>query len=74
MGLFVKKKKSTKTVIFIIYVENSNKIRSHPEIQLLDRELKKLYQEKRLNGLNLYLYGLILKEQQRLQEAKYIFI
>jgi len=38
----------------------------HPEIQVLDRELRKLYTEKKLNGINLYLYGLILREQERL--------
>jgi anaphase-promoting complex subunit 8 len=56
------------------YIEQNNKIPSHPEIQVLDRELKKLYQEKKLYGINLYLYGLILREQERLMEARQIFI
>jgi anaphase-promoting complex subunit 8 len=56
------------------YIEQSNKIPSHPEIQVLDRELKKLYQERKLYGINLYLYGLILREQERLMEARQIFI
>lgn len=49
-------------------------MRSHPEIQVLDRELKKLYQERRLNGINLYLYGMILKEQQRLADARQVLV
>lgn len=37
-------------------------------------ELEKLYANNQLNELNLYLYGLILKEAMKKDEAKKIFI
>lgn len=56
------------------YAENSNRTPTHPDIQLLDRELRKLHEERRLNGLNLYLYGLVLREKERLAEARQVFV
>jgi hypothetical protein len=47
------------------YAEGTNKPPQHSEIHNLERELKKLYQAGTLNGLNLYLYGLVLNEQER---------
>ena len=37
-------------------------------------ELEKLYENNQLNELNLYLYGLVLKETMKKEEAKEIFI
>ncbi|CAD8108126.1 unnamed protein product [Paramecium sonneborni] len=55
--------------------ENENsKTATNPELKLLDRELSKLYDQKQLSQLNLYLYGLILKDTLRLREAKEIFV
>jgi hypothetical protein len=34
---------------------------------MLERELKKLEKEGRLKGINLYVYGLVLREQERLK-------
>lgn len=45
------------------HVEGTNKVAVHPEVQTIERELKNLYNEGNLSGLNLYLYGLVLKEQ-----------
>jgi tetratricopeptide (TPR) repeat protein len=56
------------------HVEGTNKVAVHPEVQTIERELKNLYNEGNLSGLNLYLYGLVLKEQERLTEARNIFI
>ena len=50
-------------VIFNFNVDGTNKSPSHPEIQTLERDLKKLYSEGRLKGINLYIYGLVLKEK-----------
>lgn len=55
--------------------ENENaKTAQNPELKLLERELSKLFQENKLSQLNLYLYGLILKDSLRLREAKEVFI
>lgn len=55
--------------------ENENsKVATNPELKLLERELTRLYQSKQLTNLNLYLYGLVLKDTQRIREAKEIFI
>lgn len=43
--------------------DGSNKAACHPDIQLLERELKILYKDGKLRGVNLYIYGLVLKEQ-----------
>lgn len=56
------------------YSEGTNKPPQHSEIHNLDRELKKLYHANSLNGLNLYLYGLVLNEQERTKEARKVFI
>jgi hypothetical protein len=34
---------------------------------MLERELKNLYQDGKLKGINLYIYGLVLREQERLR-------
>lgn len=49
------------------YVDGTGKAPSHPDIQMLERELKKLEKEGRLKGINLYVYGLVLREQERLK-------
>lgn len=41
---------------------------------MLERELRGLYKKGSLSDINLYLYGLILKEQERTDEARRIFI
>ena len=52
-----------------------NRAPIHCEIQLLEREFKKLYEKGRLtSGINLYLYGLVLKEQERKEDARRLFI
>ena len=47
-------------------VEGTNKPPSHCEIHNLERDLKKLHKDGHLKGINLYLYGLVLKEQERI--------
>ena len=59
-----------KWYILKLFADGTNKIPSHPDIQLLERDLKKLYHEGKLKGINLYIYGLVLKEQERLREAR----
>lgn len=41
---------------------------------MIEKDLEKLYLEGRMSELTLFIYGLVLKEQQRLKEAKEIFI
>ena len=52
-----------KIVIFLLIIEGNNKIPVHPEVHLIERELKALHKNSSLSGINLYLYGLVLKEQ-----------
>ena len=44
------------------------------ELTIIERELEKFYKQGKLNEFNLYLYGLVLKEQERKKEAKSIFV
>lgn len=54
--------------------EQNAKTVVNPEISNIERDLEKLHSEGKLNELNMYLYGLVLKEQQRNKEAKDVFI
>ena len=54
--------------------EGTGKPPLHAEIHNLERDLKQLYSNKELNGINLYLYGLVLREQERSKDARKIFI
>lgn len=47
---------------------------TNPEIVLLAQKLKELYDNKVLSDITLYLYGLVLKEQEKMQEAKKVFL
>ena len=40
------------------------------EVVVIESELRTLYEEKKLNGINLYLYGVILRERNKKDEAK----
>ena len=44
------------------------------ELQAIERELEKFYKQNKLNEINLYLYGLVLKQQEKLIQAKEIFL
>ena len=44
------------------------------ELVVIEREYEKLYRQNKLNEFNLYLYGLVLKDQERKKEARDIFI
>lgn len=57
-----------------LYVEGTSVTPANPELQMLEREFRTLYKRGALSDINLYLYGLILKEQERLDEARRIFI
>lgn len=46
----------------------------NPELSLIQMELQNLYNKNQLNELNLYLYGLVLKETMKKDEAKEVFI
>lgn len=48
-----------------LHTEGTNKPPQHSEIHNLERDLKKLYNSGHLHGINLYIYGLVLKEQER---------
>lgn len=61
MVLLEKKNNCTRMVIISINKDGTNKPASHPDIHTLERELKKLYQDNKLAGINLYVYGLVLK-------------
>ena len=54
--------------------EGTNKPPQHSEIQNLQRDLGKLYSQNALRGINLYLYGLVLREQERTKEAREVLI
>jgi hypothetical protein len=41
---------------------------------LIESELHALFEKNMLNGINLYLYGVILKEKNKKEEAKEVFI
>lgn len=56
------------------YVEGNSKSSVNPELSLIQMELEKLYVNNQLNELNLYLYGLVLKETMKKEEAKEVFI
>jgi hypothetical protein len=56
-----------KMVSFCLFEDGTGKAPSHPDIQMLERELKNLYQDGKLKGINLYIYGLVLREQERLR-------
>ncbi len=43
------------------YTEGTGKPPQHAEIHNLERDLKQLYSSKQLSGINLYLYGLVLR-------------
>ena len=57
-----------------LHSEGTGKPPLHAEIHNLERDLKQLYSNKELNGINLYLYGLVLREQERSKDARKIFI
>ena len=42
--------------------EENNKVGTNPEIVMIQRELEVLYKKGKLNELNLYLYGIVLRE------------
>ena len=63
MDLSGNRRNFTKMVIYPINIDGTNKAPIHPEIQMLERELKKLFMDNKLKGINLYIYGLVLKEQ-----------
>jgi len=65
-----KKEKNNK----IIFLESNPKGTVNQELALIEMELAKLYQQDQLNELNLYLYGLVLKEKMKKEEAKEVFI
>ena len=41
---------------------------------MIEQDLQQYYEKDLLNGLNLYLYGVILKEKNRKDEAKQVFL
>lgn len=46
-----------------IILEGTGRPPQHAEIHNLERDLKQLYHSHDLHGINLYLYGLVLREQ-----------
>ncbi|CDW85316.1 anaphase-promoting complex subunit 8-like [Stylonychia lemnae] len=44
------------------------------ELALIEADLQSLYQKDLLNGINLYLYGVILREKNKKDEAKQVLI
>ena len=44
------------------------------ELAVIEQDLQQYYEKDLLNGLNLYLYGVILKEKNRKDEAKQVFL
>ena len=41
----------------------------NPELGALERNLGQLYKDNKLDDVNLYLYGLVLKEREKKTEA-----
>jgi len=54
--------------------EGNSKGSVNPELSLIQMELKNLHDKNQLNELNLYLYGLVLKETMQKDDAKKVFI
>ena len=54
--------------------EANAKLVLNGELVIIEREYEKLYKQNKLNEFNLYLYGLVLKDQERKKEAREIFI
>ena len=46
----------------------------NPEITLLGSKFKEMYEKGQLRDITLYLYGLILKEQEQIEEAREVFM
>jgi len=63
-----------KLILILVFKEGNSKSSVNPELSLIQMELGKLYESNQLNELNLYLYGLVLKETMKKEEAKEIFI
>ena len=68
MGTSERKRNNTRTVpinphnLLTFNKEENNKVGTNPEIVMIQRELEVLYKKGRLNELNLYLYGIVLRE------------
>jgi len=59
-------------------LQNGDKIScstvQNKELIVIENELQPLFQKDQLNAINLYLYGTILKERNKKEEAKQVFI
>lgn len=54
--------------------ESNAKMVINGELEIIEREYEKLFAQNKLNEFNLYLYGLVLKDQEKKQEARNVFI
>ncbi|KAL4478389.1 hypothetical protein ABPG74_006624 [Tetrahymena malaccensis] len=54
--------------------EQSSKRVVNPELSLIYRDLDQMYKKGDLCDVNRYLYGLVLKDQERTEEARQVFL
>jgi anaphase-promoting complex subunit 8 len=73
-GLIRKEEEIYENGTELVIVEGTQVMPTNPELQLLEKEFRRMYKDRTLRDINLYLYGLILKEQERLEEARAIFL